>query len=94
MKTLSILLIALVGLTLVSYAQSADSSIPASQQKVLYYTCIMHPEVHVDQPGDCPKCGMTLQPVYENSPAVTQDGAQQSHHHMNRQGSHIHNTIN
>ena len=27
------------------------------------YTCPMHPEVRQDQPGHCPKCGMTLEPV-------------------------------
>jgi hypothetical protein len=27
------------------------------------YTCPMHPEVRLTQPGTCPKCGMTLQPV-------------------------------
>ncbi|MCC2545530.1 hypothetical protein LJY25_03670 [Hymenobacter sp. BT175] len=26
------------------------------------YVCPMHPEVTSDQPGACPKCGMTLQP--------------------------------
>jgi len=25
-----------------------------------YYTCPMHPEVHSDKPGNCPKCGMAL----------------------------------
>ncbi|MBF0384358.1 MAG: heavy metal translocating P-type ATPase [Candidatus Omnitrophica bacterium] len=25
------------------------------------YTCPMHPEVEQDHPGDCPKCGMTLE---------------------------------
>ena len=24
------------------------------------YTCPMHPEVHSDKPGKCPKCGMDL----------------------------------
>ncbi|EHQ30657.1 heavy metal-binding domain-containing protein [Mucilaginibacter paludis] len=24
------------------------------------YTCTMHPEVLSDEPGKCPKCGMTL----------------------------------
>lgn len=28
-----------------------------------WYTCGMHPEVVQDHPGDCPKCGMTLQPM-------------------------------
>jgi rubrerythrin len=27
------------------------------------YVCPMHPEVRQPQPGKCPKCGMTLQPV-------------------------------
>jgi len=26
------------------------------------YTCPMHPEVQQDNPGECPKCGMTLEP--------------------------------
>ena len=26
-----------------------------------YYTCPMHPEVHSDKPGNCPKCGMALE---------------------------------
>ena len=28
----------------------------------VYYTCPMHPEVKQDKPGDCPKCGMALEP--------------------------------
>lgn len=27
------------------------------------YTCPMHPEVISDRPGDCPKCGMALEPA-------------------------------
>ena len=27
------------------------------------YTCPMHPEVQQDHPGDCPKCGMALEPM-------------------------------
>mgnify|MGYP001594424804 CR=1 FL=1 len=27
------------------------------------YTCPMHPEVRQDHPGDCPKCGMRLEPI-------------------------------
>lgn len=27
------------------------------------YTCPMHPEIRQDQPGNCPICGMTLEPV-------------------------------
>lgn len=31
------------------------------------FTCVMHPEVHADQPGRCPKCGMKLVPDNENT---------------------------
>jgi P-type Cu+ transporter len=27
------------------------------------YTCPMHPEIISDRPGDCPKCGMALEPM-------------------------------
>ncbi|MEJ0003076.1 MAG: copper-translocating P-type ATPase [Pararobbsia sp.] len=27
------------------------------------YTCPMHPEIREDHPGNCPKCGMALEPV-------------------------------
>ena len=26
------------------------------------YTCPMHPEVRQNKPGNCPKCGMKLEP--------------------------------
>src|SRR2546423_8885272 len=32
------------------------------------YTCIMHPEVVMDAPGNCPKCGMPLVPVKAERP--------------------------
>jgi Cu+-exporting ATPase len=28
-----------------------------------HYTCPMHPEVQQDHPGNCPKCGMALEPM-------------------------------
>ncbi|MBY3153372.1 heavy metal translocating P-type ATPase [Rhizobium laguerreae] len=38
---------------------------PAAQPapKGTLYTCPMHPEVISDRPGDCPKCGMALEPM-------------------------------
>ena len=41
---------------------------PAPQQEQpapagAIYTCPMHPEVRQDHPGNCPKCGMTLEPL-------------------------------
>lgn len=33
---------------------------PAAMQQAVTYTCPMHPEIHADKPGNCPKCGMKL----------------------------------
>jgi P-type Cu+ transporter len=35
----------------------------ASSLEGTVYTCPMHPEIRQDQPGNCPKCGMSLEPV-------------------------------
>src|SRR5882724_1688466 len=50
----------LLGVSVIS-AQTAQS--PAASNKK--YTCVMHPEVVMDRPGNCPKCGMTLVPKKE-----------------------------
>jgi hypothetical protein len=36
------------------------------QEKKQKYTCTMHPEVVMDHPGNCPKCGMKLVPMEES----------------------------
>jgi len=39
---------------------------PAQEQSApagTMYTCPMHPEIEQDHPGDCPKCGMSLEPL-------------------------------
>ncbi len=33
------------------------------------YTCPMHPEIKQDHPGDCPKCGMPLEPAMPSAEA-------------------------
>ena len=38
---------------------AAPTAVPAGT----IYTCPMHPEVQQDHPGNCPKCGMTLEPI-------------------------------
>ncbi|MCK5433637.1 MAG: HAD-IC family P-type ATPase, partial [Gammaproteobacteria bacterium] len=37
------------------------------------YTCPMHPDVQQDHPGDCPKCGMALEPL---APTLTHSKTQ------------------
>jgi len=34
-------------------------------EKMQQYTCLMHPDVITDHPGNCPKCGMKLVPLKE-----------------------------
>ncbi|MBC6611942.1 efflux RND transporter periplasmic adaptor subunit [Hymenobacter sp. BT507] len=36
-----------------------------------YYTCSMHPQIHEDEPGDCPICGMDLIKVQHQSATTT-----------------------
>ncbi|WP_284454456.1 copper-transporting P-type ATPase [Cupriavidus campinensis] len=38
---------------------AAPAAVPAGT----IYTCPMHPEVQQDHPGNCPKCGMALEPI-------------------------------
>ena len=38
------------------------TSAPSPRTSATTYTCPMHPEVEQDHPGDCPKCGMALEP--------------------------------
>ncbi|HET9869658.1 MAG TPA: heavy metal translocating P-type ATPase, partial [bacterium] len=38
------------------------------------YTCPMHPEVVRDRPGDCPKCGMHLEPLSVPAEGAPDDG--------------------
>lgn len=46
---------------------AGDAGPPASPPPDLpagtVYTCPMHPEIRQPNPGNCPKCGMTLEPV-------------------------------
>jgi hypothetical protein len=58
------------------------------EQEAAKYTCPMHPEVVMDHPGVCPKCGMKLVPMKEkkrsaSSPpslAPATEGGAGSHH--------------
>ena len=52
------------------HGHTADEQTPATSAAVpmeapagTIYTCPMHPEVQQDHPGNCPKCGMSLEPV-------------------------------
>jgi P-type Cu+ transporter len=44
-------------------APSEATATAAAAAARTIYTCPMHPEIRQDHPGNCPKCGMTLEPV-------------------------------
>jgi len=53
-------------------AQVSHGATGATSQKTASneYTCPMDPEVRQQGPGDCPKCGMALEPVIAAPPAT------------------------
>jgi hypothetical protein len=64
MKKAIIVLVILM--TTVSFTTSASGGTRKKHTKhttATKYTCTMHPEVVMDKPGKCPKCGMTLVPM-------------------------------
>ncbi len=42
---------------------AASAAAPMEAAAGTLYTCPMHPEVRQDHPGNCPKCGMALEPI-------------------------------
>lgn len=59
--------------TSVGAPTTANTNAASAEGKILYYICPMHPAIHYDHGGDCPICGMKLQPVYAgetNAPTV------------------------
>ena len=81
--------IILIGLLISTYSfasaqdmKGMDMSKKESKKKVqstTYYTCVMHPQVKKDKPGNCPICGMklvkkTIKPSPKKTAAAKQDG--------------------
>jgi hypothetical protein len=55
-------IITVVGST-TAFAQDGHSKKHKKHVTAVKYTCTMHPEVVMDMPGKCPKCGMKLVPL-------------------------------
>jgi cytochrome oxidase Cu insertion factor (SCO1/SenC/PrrC family) len=47
---------------------------PQAKQKAAGYYCVMDPGVKSNKPGTCPKCGMDLRPVENESDSSSPDG--------------------
>lgn len=54
---------------------AAPGPVATAGPEIDYYTCSMHPFIHENKPGNCPVCGMKLQPVYKNTTATTRAGS-------------------
>ena len=54
--------------------EPAEAEQPEASSDTRTYTCPMHPEVKQQGPGDCPKCGMDLEPLEEG---VSTEGAEE-----------------
>jgi hypothetical protein len=74
---------------------AVTNGVAGEQEKKQKYTCPMHPDVVMDHPGACPKCGMKLVPKKEETKANPKGNAHESHdmheHHGNEaipSGSH------
>lgn len=60
------------------WGPSGPLSLPPATGEVApgtVYTCPIHPEVRSDKPGDCPQCGMRLQPVSPTAGAPAKKSA-------------------
>ncbi len=59
----SLMLLLVLFMTTAVFAQAGPGKvkqIKTDTAGLVKYTCPMHPEVVLDKPGKCPKCGMTL----------------------------------
>src|SRR5512146_2572667 len=50
-----------------AYIGTRPPSPPSAMSGKVTYTCPMHPEIRLPSPGDCPKCGMALEPVEQSA---------------------------
>jgi Cu+-exporting ATPase len=53
-----------------------EAAKPEEDTKGATYTCPMHPEVQLDHPGSCPKCGMALEPMDPSAGRADGDNAE------------------
>ena len=65
-----LLLLAAVSVTSWLLARRASTSVHAQSKRAAYH-CPMHPSYTSDRPGECPICGMNLEPIPDAAHAAT-----------------------
>ena len=73
-KNLTFSLVCAGALLAVAHPAGAIAPNRSEQEKKQLYTCVMHPEIVRAEPGQCPKCGMTLVPLKQNKTQATANG--------------------
>ncbi|MBN1795111.1 MAG: efflux RND transporter periplasmic adaptor subunit [Sedimentisphaerales bacterium] len=69
-KLLLAVVLAFAGGFVISRITSTSQQAETQQQKVRFWTCSMHPQIHQPKPGKCPICFMDLIPVETNGNAT------------------------
>ena len=81
MKQIIVIVLLLTSYTIAHTQDMSGMKMPikkreaTTQTRKVTYTCPMHPEIHSDKPGNCPKCGMKLvkeKPKQVKQPAMHQ----------------------
>jgi hypothetical protein len=65
-----------------------DYDYEQEQENTEKYTCTMHPEVVMDHPGNCPKCGMKLVPLKKDERPTPINREQAPNSDESRDGGH------
>jgi multidrug efflux pump subunit AcrA (membrane-fusion protein) len=81
-----VLIVVLIGAVYLGY-RALNPAQPG--RKILYYQSGMHPWIKSDEPGDCPICGMELQPVYEGEEGLAARKSASVVHLTTKQLEHI-----
>ena len=70
-----VVVVAIVAFAGGSWWNGRSHQIGPQAQQALYYSCPMHPAYHSDRAGDCPSCGMRLEPVYADGAGTPSSGS-------------------
>src|SRR2546430_467422 len=88
----TVLLVSAATLTATITALAQHSVREQEHEAKQKYTCLMHPEVITDRPGNCPKCGMKLVPVKQEKHRTPNVQRSTSNHqsHMSHESHETH----